>query len=118
MGSMPRSDSSTPLPLPPAHPASLPPHYSPLPSPPSTHTHLQSDLHGVHAQVRLEPLLGGLEHEGQAAEVGHVEGLEGLHGLGGVLAGRATHEGKAWCRGGGGGYAKGSTTTTSRLFYP
>ena len=62
---------------------------------PAAAAHLQGDLHGVHAQLRVQPLLGGLEDQGQGDEVGHVELLQGLHGLGGVLAGGAAHQGKA-----------------------
>jgi len=58
--------------------------------------HLQRHLHGVHAQLAAQPLLGGLEHQGQRHQVGDVELLEGLDGLGGVLASGTAHEGKAW----------------------
>ena len=57
--------------------------------------HLQRHLHRVHAQLRAEPLLGGLEDQGQGAQVGHVELLEGLDGLGRVLARGAPHQREA-----------------------
>mmetsp|Transcript_17534 Transcript_17534/g.48843 ORF Transcript_17534/g.48843 Transcript_17534/m.48843 type:complete len:660 (+) Transcript_17534:2749-4728(+) len=57
--------------------------------------HLQSHLHRVHTQLTVQPLLSGLEHQGQGAQVGHVQGLQSLNSLGGILASRAAHQGKA-----------------------
>mmetsp|Transcript_21009 Transcript_21009/g.46075 ORF Transcript_21009/g.46075 Transcript_21009/m.46075 type:complete len:1268 (+) Transcript_21009:731-4534(+) len=57
-------------------------------------SNLQGNLHGVHTQLGVQPLLSGLEHQGERHQVGHVQVVQGLHSLGGVLAGRAAHQGE------------------------
>jgi hypothetical protein len=57
--------------------------------------YLEGDLHGVDSQLGGKPLLGCLEDQGQADQVGYVELLEGSDSLRGVLSGRAAHQGEA-----------------------
>mmetsp|Transcript_25720 Transcript_25720/g.64239 ORF Transcript_25720/g.64239 Transcript_25720/m.64239 type:complete len:1163 (-) Transcript_25720:603-4091(-) len=59
---------------------------------------LEGDLDGVEAEIRVAPLLGGLEDEGEGTEVGAVELGEGGDGLGVVLLRGAADEGEA-CEG-------------------